>query len=148
MAVSFDTSGLSALQKITGKPWISRQFEGEGGTNTLPLNYSTRDAPSAVQWATGLELMLRFPDPTRLFLTTDHPNGAPFTAYPQVIEWLMNRAARQEMLGSINPAGNKRTGLAGIEREYSLAEIFAMTSWGPAKALGLVDRGHWDRSAG
>lgn len=142
MAVTFDTSGLSTLQKRSGKPWISRQFEGEGGTNILPLNYAARDASNAVQWATGLELMLRFPDPTRMFLTTDHPNGAPFTAYPQVIEWLMSRGARQEVLERSNSAGTRRTGLAGIEREYSLGEIFTMTSLGPAKALGLTDRGH------
>jgi len=144
MAVTFDTSGLSILQKKTGKPWISRQLEGEGGTNILPLAYLARDATSAVQWATGLELLLRSPDPTRLFLTTDHPNGAPFTAYPQVIEWLMSRPARQEILKRSHPAGTNKCGLAGIEREYSLGEVFAMTSWGPARALGLTDRGHLD----
>jgi formylmethanofuran dehydrogenase subunit A len=142
MAISFDTSSISYLQKATGKSWISRQLEGEGGTNVLPLSYQAKNASSAVQWAVGLELLLRFPDPTRLFLTTDHPNGAPFTAYPQVIEWLMSRPARQEMLKRSHPAGIHKTGLAGIEREFSLDEIFAMTSWGPAKALGLTDRGH------
>ncbi len=142
MAVSFDTSGLSGLQKATGKPWICRQLEGEGGINVLPLSYLGRDASSAVQWAVGLELLLRFPDPSRLFLTTDHPNGAPFTAYPQIIEWLMSRPARIEMLKRIHPAGTHKTGLAGIEREFTLGEIFTVTSWGPAKALGLSDRGH------
>jgi formylmethanofuran dehydrogenase subunit A len=142
MAVSFDTSGLSALQGATGKPWISRQLEGEGGTSVLPLAYRAGEVSSAVQWAVGLELLLRFPDPTRLFLTTDHPNGAPFTAYPQVIEWLMSQPARQEMLKQIHPAGTHKTGLNGIQREFSLNDIFAMTSWGPARALGLTDRGH------
>ena len=142
LAISFDTSGLSDLQKATGKPWISRQLEGEGGTNVLPLSYQARDASAAVQWATGLELLLRFPDPTRLFLTTDHPNGAPFTAYPQVIEWLMSQPARQEVLKHSHLAGTHKTGLAGIQREFNLGEIISMTSWGPAKALGLTDRGH------
>ena len=142
MAVSFDTAGLSSLHTTTGRPWISQQFEGEGGTNVVPLTYLDKDASSAVQWAVGLELLLDFPDPTRMFLTTDHPNGAPFTAYPQVIEWLMSRSARQEMLKRIHPAGIHKTGLASVEREFSLGEIFAMTSWGPAKALGLIDRGH------
>jgi formylmethanofuran dehydrogenase subunit A len=142
LAVSADTSGLAALQQATGWHWISRQLEGEGGTSVLPLHYAARDAASAVQWATGLELLLRFPDPARLFLTTDHPNGAPFSAYPQVIEWLMSRPARREVLERSHPAGTQRSGLAGIDREYSLGEIFAMTSWGPARALGLVDRGH------
>ena len=142
LAVSFDTSGLSDLHKSTGKPWISRQLEGEGGTNVLPLTYRSRDASSAVQWAVGLELLLRFPDPARLFLTTDHPNGAPFTTYPQIIELLMSKPARQEMMKSCHPAAEQKTGLSGIEREYSLGEILTLTSWGPAQALGLTDRGH------
>ncbi len=142
LAISYDTSGLSDLQKATGKPWISQQLEGEGGTNVLPLSYKAGDGTSAVQWATGLELLLRFPDPARLFLTTDHPNGGTFTAYPQILEWLMSRPARQEILKRCHPAGTHKAGLSGIEREFSLGEVFAMTSWGPAKALGLVDRGH------
>lgn len=142
MAISFDTSGLSDLQRTTGNPRISKQLDGEGGINVLPVNYQSWDASSAVQWATGLELLLRFPDPTRLFLTTDHPNGASFTTYPQVIEWLMSQPARQDVLKRIHPAGTHKTGLADIDREFSLDEIFSMTSWGPAKALGLTDRGH------
>jgi formylmethanofuran dehydrogenase subunit A len=142
IAVTSDTPALLELKKNTGKPCLSLQLEGEGGTNILPLEYRARDATSAVQWATGLELLLRFPDPMRLFLTTDHPNGAPFSAYPQAIEWLMSRPTRQEVLARSHNAGMNFTGLSGIEREYTLGEIFAMTSWGPAKALGLTDRGH------
>jgi formylmethanofuran dehydrogenase subunit A len=142
MAITSDTSVLSDLHLSTGKPRISHQLEGEGGTNILPLVYRARDATSAVQWATGLELLLRFPDPTRLFLTTDHPNGSSFSSYPQVIEWLMSQPARQEMLERSHPAATHMSGLASIEREYNLSEVFAMTSWGPARALGLIDRGH------
>lgn len=142
MAVTADTSSLDALRRMTHHPWISRQLEGEGGVNALPLEYLATDPTSAVQWATGLELLLRFPHPTRMFLTTDHPNGGLFTAYSQVIEWLMCRASRNEMLHSLHPAGTKKSGLGGCEREYSLVEVFAMTGYGPAKALGLADRGH------
>jgi len=142
LAVSADTNGISTLQEATGSPWISHQVEGEGGFNALCLDYKPAKAASAVQWATGLELLLLNPDPARLFLTTDHPNGAPFCAYPQLIEWLMSKPARQEMLAHCHPAAVQRSGLTGIEREYRLGEIFAMTSWGPARALGLVDRGH------
>jgi formylmethanofuran dehydrogenase subunit A len=142
MALSSDTSGLYSLQESIGCPWISRQLEGEGGTNILPLDYAIKDPTSAIQWAAGLELLLGSPDPTRLLLTTDHPNGAPFSAYPQVIEWLMSKPARQEFLKRCHPAATHKTGLAGFEREYTLEEVFALTSWGPAKALGLSDRGH------
>ncbi len=142
LAVTADTSALSRLRSAIRQPWISRQVEGEGGTNVLPLAYLAKDPASAVQWATGLEILLRFPDPWRMFLTTDHPNGGPFTAYPQVIAWLMNNAARQEALRNVHAAAMKKTGLAAVKREYTLGEIFSMTSWGPARALGLSDRGH------
>jgi len=142
LAVTADTQALAYLHALTRKPWISRQVEGEGGASALPLAYLEQDPSSAVQWAVGLELMLRFPDPGRIFLTTDHPNGGPFTAYPQIIEWLMRREARQVVLEGIHPAAQKKTGLASIQRELSLNEIIAMTSSGPAKALGLADRGH------
>ncbi|MBI4731642.1 MAG: formylmethanofuran dehydrogenase subunit A [Chloroflexi bacterium] len=142
LAVTADTSAASHLRNATGQPWISRQVEGEGGNSVLPLAYLAKSPASAVQWATGLELLLRFPDPARMFLTTDHPNGGPFTAYPQVIAWLMSSAARREALKQVHRAATKKTGLAAVKREYTLGEIFAMTSWGPARALGLSDRGH------
>jgi formylmethanofuran dehydrogenase subunit A len=142
LATTADTQALGYLHALTRRPWISRQVEGEGGNQVLPLAYLGQDPSSAVQWAAGLELMLLFPDAARIFLTCDHPNGGPFTAYPQVIEWLMNQAARQAVLEKIHPAGREKTGLGAIQRQLSLNEIFAMTSWGPARALGLADRGH------
>lgn len=142
MAVSCDTSGLSYLHSLIHTPWASRQIEGEGGSACLPLAYLTKDAASAVQWAAGLELMLRFPDPMRLFLTTDHPNGGQFDTYPLVISWLMDKEARQKVLHSIHKAGSEKSGLAEIERELTFGEVISMTSAGPAKALGLTDRGH------
>ncbi len=142
MAVTADTSALSRLQLEIKKPWISNQVEAEGGNNILPLKYAHKDPSNAVQWATGLELLLLSPDSARMFLTTDHPNGAPFETYPQVIELLMSRNARLEALNQVHQAAKDRTGLAAIEREYSLGEIFTMTSFGPARSLGLLDRGH------
>jgi formylmethanofuran dehydrogenase subunit A len=142
MAITADTSSLDSLRQMTHHPWISHQLEGEGGVNTLPLEYLPADPTSAIQWATGMELLLRFPDPTRMFLTTDHPNGGPFTAYPQVINWLMDRSARDEMVHSLHPAGASKSGLSACQREYTLEEVFAMTSYGPAKSLGLTERGH------
>ncbi len=142
LAITADTQALDYLRTLTRQPWISRQVEGEGGSSALPLSYLASDPSSAVQWAVGLEIMLCFPNPGRICLTTDHPNGGPFTAYPQVIEWLMSREARQEMLARVHPAARRKTGLGSIQRQLSLGEIIAMTSYGPAKALGLADRGH------
>ncbi len=42
----------------------------------------------------------------------------------------------------MHPDATRKSGLAGLGREYSLGEIFTMTSYGPARALGLKDRGH------
>jgi len=147
MTVTADTSALSRLQKDINKPWISNQVEAEGGNNILPLKYSPKDPSNAVQWATGLELLLRSPDPVRMFLTTDHPNAAPFETYPQVIELLMSRNARIDTMQHMHPAANTQSGLAAIEREYSLGEIFSMTSFSPARSLGLHDRGHLEPGA-
>jgi hypothetical protein len=36
---------------------------------------------NTIQWAVGLELLLLINDPWRVFLTTDHPNGACFWRY-------------------------------------------------------------------
>jgi formylmethanofuran dehydrogenase subunit A len=147
LAITADTNTLDYLRVRTRKPWISRQVEGEGGYNVLPLAYIAKDPASAIQWAAGLELMLRFPDPSRMFLTTDHPNGGSFMSYPQVIEWLMSRAARQDVLNEIHPDAKNKSGLNALDREYTLGEIFMMTSYGPAKALGLTDRGHLQAGA-
>lgn len=141
LAISADLGALGYLRSLIGGPWISRSFEAEGGTTSLPLAYLQKDPAAAVQWAVGLELMLRFPDPGRIFLTTDHPNGGLFTSYPQVISWLMNKAERDEVLERIHPSAQKLTGLAGINRELTISEIVAMTSSGPARSLGLQDRG-------
>jgi formylmethanofuran dehydrogenase subunit A len=141
-AVTADLQAVHWLQRAAGGRWACRVLGGEGGVGAMPLAYRASDAASAVQWATGLELLLRSPDPARMFLTTDYPNGGPFQAYPQALAWLMDRALRREALAQAHPAARERSGLAGLEREYRLDEVVAMTSWGPARALGLADRGH------
>jgi formylmethanofuran dehydrogenase subunit A len=74
-------------------------------------------------------------------LTTDHPNGAPFTSYPHLIRLLMDRSFRNEVLSTIHPEAQKMTTLASIEREYTLQQIAIMTRAGAAKLIGLKDRG-------
>ena len=61
----------------------------------MPYRYR-KDFYGSLQWAIGLELFLLIDDPWRVFFTTDHPNGAPFTAYPELFELLMSREARNE----------------------------------------------------
>ncbi|HID17555.1 TPA: formylmethanofuran dehydrogenase subunit A, partial [Candidatus Bathyarchaeota archaeon] len=75
-------------------------------------------------------------------MTTDHPNGAPFTQYPKVVAWLMSKKAREKTINKINKNARRRLDLPGIEREYSLYEIAIITRAATAKSLGLKEKGH------
>jgi formylmethanofuran dehydrogenase subunit A len=108
----------------------------------VPFKYRDQNFVNALQWAIGLETFLLVDDPWRIFLTTDHPNGAPFTSYPHLIRLLMDKTFRNDVLASLHPEAQKMTTLASIEREYSLYEIATMTRAGAARLIGLEDRGH------
>jgi formylmethanofuran dehydrogenase subunit A len=97
---------------------------------------------NAIQWAIGLELALHIYDPWRVYMTTDHPNGGPFTWYPTVISWLMSRKARTDIMLELNKAVMRRTTLPNIYREYTFGEIATVTRAATAKALGLEEKGH------
>ena len=124
------------------KKSVLMDIECDAGCGVVPFRYKDRNFVNALQWAIGLELFLLVDDPWRLFLTTDHPNGAPFTTYPHLIRLLMDRSFRNDMLKTINPDAAAASTLASIEREYSLYEIAIMTRAGPARSLGLSDLGH------
>jgi formylmethanofuran dehydrogenase subunit A len=89
-----------------------------------------------------LELFLLIDDPARVFFTTDHPNGAPFTTYPEIFALLMSRDLRGEWISRLPPAAMAMTTLPSITREYTFNEIATMTRAAPARLLGLGDRGH------
>ncbi len=128
------------------KKWAINEADFNGA-GIVPYRYSAKDFYNAVQWATGLELFLLIDDPWRVFFTTDHPNGAPFTTYPEIFALLMDRAARAEAIARLPKAALAMTTLPSIGREYSLGEIAVMTRAAPAKLLGLSDRGHLGRGA-
>jgi formylmethanofuran dehydrogenase subunit A len=118
-------------------------FDGDSnGGGVVPVNYRADSFHNAVQWAVGLELFLLIEDPWRVFFTTDHPNGAPFTAYPDLFALLMDRDLRARWIADLPPAAMEVTTLPAISREYSLTEIATMTRAAPARLLGLADRGH------
>jgi formylmethanofuran dehydrogenase subunit A len=108
----------------------------------LPFKYRDQNYVNALQWAIGLELFLSVEDPWRIFLTTDHPNGAPFTSYPHLIRLLMDKAFRNEAFAKLNLDAQAMSNLTSLEREYSLYEIAIMTRAGAGKLIGLNDRGH------
>lgn len=121
---------------------VLMDIECDAGCGVVPFRYRDRNFVNALQWIIGLELFLGVSDPWRIFLTTDHPNGAPFTSYPHLIRLLMDRSFRQDMLATLIPEAVAASHLASLDREYSLYEIAILTRAGPARSLGLDTLGH------
>jgi formylmethanofuran dehydrogenase subunit A len=130
------------LYKLTGRKWGNMDVENETGCGIVPYVYKEKNLVNAVQWAVGLELLLLINDPWRVYLTTDHPNGAAFWRYPEIVQLLMSAEFRREQLKKLAPKALKRIVLSELDREYSLYEIAVITSAGPARALGLSHKGH------
>ena len=130
------------LHQVTGRKWISHDVELETGCGVVPITYSDKNAVHALQWAIGLEWFLRVDDPWQVALSTDHPNGGSFLAYPQIIALLMDRGLRADRFGTLPESVWTRSGLGDLSREYSLAEIAIVTRAGPARILGLTHKGH------
>ena len=68
-----------------------------------------------MQWAIGLELFLLIDDPWRVFLTTDHPNGGPFTSYPDLIALLMDRGVREAAIAALPQDAMEATTIKQID---------------------------------
>ncbi|HEX5325337.1 MAG TPA: amidohydrolase family protein, partial [Acetobacteraceae bacterium] len=118
-------------------------MDGDGnGGGIVPYRYRRTSFFNVVQWAAGLELFLLIDDPARLFFTTDHPNGAPFTAYPDLLALLLSRDLRAQWISTVPAEAMAVTTLPSIAREYTWTEIATMTRLAPARLLGLSDRGH------
>jgi formylmethanofuran dehydrogenase subunit A len=130
------------LYQLTGKKWGNLDVENETGCGIVPYVYKGSNLVNAVQWAVGLELLLLIDDPWRIFLTTDHPNGACFWRYPEIIHLLMNADYRKECVRKLPAKALSRIVLADLDRQYTLSEIAIITSAGPARALGLPHKGH------
>ncbi|MEE8055726.1 MAG: formylmethanofuran dehydrogenase subunit A [Gammaproteobacteria bacterium] len=130
------------LRQITGNKWVNADTEHESGCGIIPFAYQEHIYTHALQWAIGLELFLLSQDPWRLVLSTDHPNGGSFMNYPRLIRLLMDRTFRNEQIGLVNQKAIRKTVLLDdLDREYSLQEIAIVTRAGPAKLLGLRNKG-------
>ena len=114
--VTVDIGQVMFGQTVTISSDELRQFAGRGqaspkksvifdheanGGGVVPMDYKQKSYFNALQWAIGLELFLLIEDPTRVFFTTDHPNGAPFTTYPDIFALLMSRQGRREWLDAL-----------------------------------------------
>ncbi|MCK5628273.1 formylmethanofuran dehydrogenase subunit A [Candidatus Bathyarchaeota archaeon] len=130
------------LYNLTGHKWVNHDVETETSGGIVPFRYRRKNVVNATQWSIGLELALLIKDPWKIFLTTDHPNGGPFTAYPKIIAWLISKKARMATLKRTHPKAIKRSILSSIDREMSLYEIAVVTRGGTSKALGLKHKGH------
>jgi len=125
------------------KRWVAMDIECEAGCGVVPFRYRDKAFVNALQWAIGLELFLLIEDPWRIVLTTDHPNGAPFTTYPHLIRLLMDKGFRDAAFAGLPKAARELSILPSIAREYSLQEIAIVTRAGPARLLGIEARhGH------
>lgn len=124
------------------KKSVLMDIECDAGCGVLPFKYRDQNYVNALQWAIGLELFLSVDDPWRIFLTTDHPNGAPFTSYPHLIRLLMDKHFRNEAFAKLNLDAQAMSNLLSLDREYSLYDIATMTRAGAAGLIGLNDRGH------
>jgi formylmethanofuran dehydrogenase subunit A len=130
------------LHQVTGRKWFNGDTEMEAGCGIVPITYKDRSFVHALQWAIGLEWYLLVKDPWRVGMSTDHPNGGSFLAYPEIVQLLMDRTYRQETLKRVHPRVLERCVLKDLDREYSLYEIAIITRAGPARMLGLKDKGH------
>lgn len=124
------------------KKSVIMDIECDAGCGVVPFKYRDENYVNALQWAIGLEIFLSVEDPWRIFLTTDHPNGAPFTTYPHLIRLLMDKNFRNDAFAKLNLDAQAMSNLPSIDREYSLYEIATLTRAGAAKLIGLGDRGH------
>jgi formylmethanofuran dehydrogenase subunit A len=130
------------LSRLHGSKSYSHDVEFEVGCGVVPIEYRPKSLIHAWQWAIGLEWLLLATDPWRIALSTDHPNGGSFLAYPEVIRLLMDRTYRADVLRTIHPRVRERSVLATLDREYSLSEICIITRAAPARLLGLSRKGH------
>jgi formylmethanofuran dehydrogenase subunit A len=133
----------AVLRHLGGDKWLNHDTEVETGCGIVPYTYRAGSYVHALQWGIGLELFLLGGNPWQVMLSTDHPNGGSFLSYPKLIRLLMDRAYREDEMGRANQRAIGRTALLdGLDREYTLNEIAIITRAGPARRLGLSDKGH------
>jgi formylmethanofuran dehydrogenase subunit A len=130
------------LSNVYGTKWFSADTEMESGCGIAPIRYRNKSLVHSLQWAIGLEWYLLIQDPWRVVMSTDHPNGGSFLAYPQIIRLLMDRTYRQDILKTVHPQVRQRCILGDLDREYTLSEICIITRAAPARILGLQHKGH------
>ncbi len=94
------------LHKVYGTKWFSSRHR-----KWKPAAASRRSSTATRAWSTpgsgpsAWSGTCWSQDPWRVVMSTDHPNGGSFLAYPQIIRLLMDRTYRQDVLQDRAPAG-------------------------------------------
>ncbi|MET1123706.1 MAG: formylmethanofuran dehydrogenase subunit A [Archaeoglobaceae archaeon] len=140
-AMTGDAPFQFTLHRLLGQKWSNKDSEIEGGAGIVPLVYLPKNPVHALQWAIGLELGLLV-DSDKVVITTDYPNGGPFTEYAYIMAMLMSRKMREGELQRVSPYVQKASNLPAIDTERTLEEVIHMTRSLPAKILGLENKGH------
>ncbi|AGK61576.1 formylmethanofuran dehydrogenase, subunit A [Archaeoglobus sulfaticallidus PM70-1] len=140
-AMTGDAPFQFTLHKLTGARWSNKDSEIEGGAGIVPIAYLPKNPVHALQWAIGLELGLLV-DSDKVVLSTDYPNGGPFTEYPYVMAMLMSKKMREKELERVSPYVQKATNLPSIDVEKTLYEVIHMTRSLPARVMGMDSKGH------
>ena len=130
------------LYQLSGHKWVNSDVETETSGGIIPFHYKRKNPVNAIQWSIGLELALLIKNPWKVFMTTDHPNAGPFTAYPKILAWLASKKARMATFKRLHKKAQKKSILPSIDRELSLYDIAIVTRAGQAKALNLKEKGH------
>ncbi len=136
------------LHKVTGRKWFSGDTEMETGCGIVPIEYKDKSLVHSVQWAAGLEWYLLVDDPWRIAMSTDHPNGSSFLAYPEIIALLMDRGLRRDVLKTLPADVRKRTVLDRSRRANTRSTRLP-SSRGPRRPEFSVStvKGIWDSGA-
>jgi formylmethanofuran dehydrogenase subunit A len=130
------------LHQIYGGKWYSADIEQESGCGVVPIQYKRQSLIHGWQWAIGLEWHLLVANPWQIAMSTDHPNGGSFMAYPEIIRLLMDRDYRRDRMREVHHEIQAASVLRELDREYSLYEICIITRAAPARMLGLTTKGH------
>lgn len=133
-----------SLHNLSKLKWVNRNVEAETAPGLTPVVYSSKSPVNTVQWAVGLELALLV-DSDKVVLTTDHPNGGPFTCYPGLMTMLMSKKLRDSI--NVHQIVDKRSSLPAIDRELGFYEIAKLTRSNPARVIGLKNKGHLGKGA-
>ncbi len=135
------------LYQLSGHKWVNSDVETETSGGIIPFRYKRKNPVNAIQWSIGLELALLTKNPWKVFMTTDHPNAGPFTAYPKILAWLASKKARTATFDRLHRKAQRRSLLPSINRELSLYDLAILTRAGQAKSLGLKEKGHLGEGA-